>query len=130
MVLDHDCVRAVLLAVEQCPFNQTMNVEKLADKLPEFEQNTIWYACLKLAEGGLLDAITVPLPRSNMPGIKQITGLTYEGHEFLDTIREKTAWEKTKEIAQKTGAGSIKFLGEIAKEVVKAAVKSACQDLF
>lgn len=130
MVLNHDCVRAILLEVEQCPFNQTLNVDDLAKKLPDFDRETIWYACLKMGEGGLLDVITVPMMRSNLPGIKQITGMTYQGHEFLDTIREKTAWEKTKEIARKTGAGSIKFLGEIAREVVKAAATSACQSLF
>lgn len=125
MVLDHDCVRAILLEVERCPFNQTLNVEKLAERLPEFGEDTIWYACLKLGEGGLLDMMTTPGYGTDMPGIKQITGMTYAGHEFLDTVREKTTWEKTKEIAKKTGAGSIKFLGEIAKEVVKTAALEA-----
>lgn len=127
MVLDHDCVREILLAVEQCPFNQTLNLEKLVDKLPDFDEETIWYACLKLGEGGLLDIMTVPIMGSNLPGIKQITSMTYEGHEFLDTIREKTSWEKTKEIAKKTGAGSIRLLGEIAKEVVKTAAVAVVQ---
>lgn len=130
MVLDHDCVREILLAVEQCPFNQTTNVEKLSKQLPDFDVETIWYACLKMGEGGLLDVVAAPMMGSYLPGIKQITSMTYQGHEFLDTIREKTAWEKTKEIAKKTGAGSIKFLGEIAKEVVKAAATSAYQNLF
>lgn len=71
--------------------------------------------------------MTVPMMGSNLPGIKQIAGMTYEGHEFLDTIREKTGWDKTKEIAKKTGAGSIKLLGEIAKEVVKTAAIAAIQ---
>lgn len=102
-------------------------MEKLVEKLPDFDEETIWYACLKLGEGGLLDMMTWPMPSYNLDGIKQITGMTYEGHEFLDTIREKTAWDKTKEIAKKTGAGSIKFLGEIAKEVVKAAAVKALQ---
>lgn len=130
MMLDHDCVREILLAVEQCPFNQATNVEKLSEQLPDFDRETIWYACLKMGEGELLDVMTVPMMGSNLPGIKQITGMTYQGHEFLDTIREKSAWDKTKEIAKKTGAGSIKFLGEIAKEVAKAAATSACQMLF
>lgn len=44
MVLDHDCVCEILLEVEQCPFNQTLNVEKLEEKLPKFDKETIWYA--------------------------------------------------------------------------------------
>lgn len=67
MVLNHDCVRAILLEVEQCPFNQTLNVDDLAKKLPDFDRETIWYACLKMGEGGLLDVITVPMMRSNLP---------------------------------------------------------------
>lgn len=127
MVLDHDCVRDILLAVEQCPFNQTLNLEKLEALLPDYSVETIWYACLKMGEGGLLEMMTVPLYGSDMPGIKQITCMTYDGHEFLDTIRKKTIWEKVKDIAIKSGAGSIKFLGEIAKEVAKDALIIALQ---
>ena len=61
MVLDHDCVRAILLEVEQCPFNQTLNVEKLTQLLPDFDEETIWYACLKMDEGGLLDIMTIDM---------------------------------------------------------------------
>lgn len=127
MVLDHDCVRAILLEVEQCPFNQTLNVEKLTQLLPDFDEETIWYACLKMDEGGLLDIMTIDMAFSNMPGIKQITSMTYQGHEFLDSVRDKTIWGKTKAIAKKAGAESIKILVEIAKEVAKAAVVAALQ---
>lgn len=125
MVLDHNCVREILLEVEQCPFNQTLNVEKLKEKLPKFDKETIWYACLKMDEGGLLDVMTVPMLGSDLPGIKQITGMTYRGHEFLDTIRKKSVWEKVMAAAKKAGVGSLKILGEIAIEVAKEVVTSA-----
>lgn len=125
MKLNHDCVREILLAVEQCPFNQTLNVEKLVERLPEFDVETIWYACLKMGEGGLLDIMTVPMMGSNLPGIKQITGMTYDGHEFLDAVRGKSGWETIKAAIKKAGVGSLKVAYEIALAVGKDLVTSA-----
>lgn len=121
MVLDHDCVREILLAVEQCPFNQTLNVEKLADKLPDFDEETIQYACLKMGEGNLLNMDVLPPNMSYIPEVGRIYSMTYEGHEFLDTIREKTVWDKVMATLKTGGGSSLKLLGEVAKEVIKAA---------
>lgn len=92
MELNPDCVRAVLLAVEACPFNETLNVEKLAAQLPDYSEEDIWYTCLKLKEGNLIDVETFPVVMSVMPGIKAIKCLTYNGHEFLAKIRDEHQW--------------------------------------
>lgn len=127
MKLDHDCVRDILLAVEDCGFDERINLNTLEQKLPTYPEEQLWYTCLKLEEGGYLELITVPMIRMPMPGIKQIKGLTYQGHEFLDSIREKKNWEKTKHVAQKAGVFSLKALSEIAKNVASAAVIAALQ---
>lgn len=125
MVLDHDCVREILLTVEQCSFNQPLNVEKLAEKLPDFNEDTIWYACLKMDEGGFLDIETVAIAMSTMPDIKQIKCLTYRGHEFLDSIRDGKRWEKVKTVGHAVRDYSLAAIEKIAEEITSAAISAA-----
>lgn len=124
MELNPDCVRAVLLAVEACPFNETLNVEKLAAQLPDYSEEDIWYTCLKLKEGNLIDAEAVPVMMSVMPGIKAIKCLTYNGHEFLANIRKDTIWAGVKDISKQIGISSLNGLVQIASSVAAALIKA------
>lgn len=117
MKLDLDCVRDILLAVEKCPFNQTLNVDKLSAQLPDYDEETIWYACLKMGEGGLLNIITINLMGSMLPGINKITGMTYQGHEFLNAVRTPKVWRAGKAILGKVGTTTIEGMKEVASNV-------------
>lgn len=125
MVLDPDCVRDVLLSVEACSFGERITLDSLGNKLPKYSAETLWYTCLKLQEGGYLDLISARVMRMPMPAIQQIKGLTFNGHEFLDSIREDGNWGKVKSVAKKAGTFSLNSLGEIAKEIAKSAILSA-----
>ena len=46
-------------------------------------------------------------------------GLTYDGHEFLDTIRDNQVWKLTKDTAKKAGVGGLKVLVEVGKSYAK-----------
>lgn len=46
--------------------------------------------------------------------------LTWQGHEFVDEVRDPEIWRKTKEGAEKVGSWSIKLLGELAAGFVRA----------
>jgi hypothetical protein len=47
--------------------------------------------------------------------------LTWRGHEFLDTIREKSVWDKVKNVAKEKGVGlTIETITKIASAVVTA----------
>lgn len=46
--------------------------------------------------------------------------LTWDGHEFLDTIRDPEIWNKTKSGAKQVGSWSIELLGDLAKGLIKA----------
>ena len=47
-----------------------------------------------------------------------VSGLTFKGHDLLDTIRSKTVWEKTKKLAKEKGV-------ELTFDAVKALAKMA-----
>ena len=129
MVLNPDCVRDVLLCIESCNFGECLTLDSLSKKLPTYTHNELWYTCLKLEEGGYIDMLTFSQIGSgpHYPNIKQINGLTFWGHEFLNSIRADTVWDKTKEIAKKAGIFSLESIGEIAKKVASTVAISALQ---
>jgi hypothetical protein len=50
--------------------------------------------------------------------------LTWRGHEFLDTIRVKSTWDKIKNVAKEKGVGlTIESITKIASAVVASILK-------
>lgn len=124
MVLNPDCVRAVLLAVEACPFGEHLNVEKLSARLPKYTEECLWYTCLKLKEGGYLDLDLIQMSMSTMPDIKRIKDLTFSGHEFLANIQKDDVWQGVKEIGKKLGTTPLTSLAQIASGVATTLIKA------
>ena len=125
MILNPDCVRDVLLAVEKCGYGERLQVQSLSANLPQYFENDISYTCLKLDEAGYLDIVTISTLDSTMPIIVAIKDLTYPGHEFLNNIRETKTWDKVKDTAKKTGVDSLRAIASIAKQVAAATIIAA-----
>jgi hypothetical protein len=112
--LDKDLVRDILLALEadnEDPFGWKDDLS--------FDGHTdaevAYHICI-LAEGGYVTAMDL----SSMDGDDwRAQRLTYEGHEFLDTIRDGEVWKLTKDTAKKAGVGSLKLLFEVGKSYAK-----------
>ena len=49
--------------------------------------------------------------------------MTYDGHEFLDTVRNPEVWRKTKEVSEQVGTGALDLLSQIAKGFLKTQIK-------
>ena len=112
MKLDKDLVREILLQVEASPDPMAM-VEIIA---PDHSQEEIAYHVQILDEAGFIEALNL----SSMSGYDwRPKRLTYQGHEFLDTIRDAEAWRITKETAKNAGVASIKALFEIGKSYAR-----------
>jgi len=127
VILNPDCVRKVLLTVEAFEFGERMALEQLAGKLTSYTKEELWYTCIKLKEAGYLDVTVANELRAPMPVIVKIKDLTFQGHEFLNSIRDNTNWGKIKNIAKEAGTFSLKFLAEIAQSVGQTAILSALQ---
>lgn len=113
MRLNIDCVRDIMLAVEEKPYKQTYTVSKLSEYLP-YTEDEIEYCCYKLYEASFLELIVVNTCSSGY-AIKSINELTYSGHEFLESIRPKSVWKKTKHVLAEIGSFSLSLAEEIAK---------------
>lgn len=123
MKLNPDCIRDILITVENSEFGSHMTLEKLCEKLPNYTRDEIHYCCIKLNEAGMLEVLIVQMMRQTMPGIKTINDLTFEGHEFLADIKSDNAWNKTKSIAKNIGSFSIHALKDISVGVVSELIK-------
>ena len=54
-----------------------------------------------------------------------ISGLTWKGHEYLDTVRSDNVWNKTKELVKPLGSASVDVVAQIAKDVFLKSVAGA-----
>lgn len=127
MILNPDCIRDILLNVERCAFGEHLQLDELADRIPSYTKEELWYTCIKLNEGGYLDLATAPVMGAPIPVIIEVKDLTYLGHEFLNSIREKNNWGKVKSLAKQAGNFSLKALGNIAQEVTKDIILASLQ---
>ncbi|PFE42468.1 hypothetical protein CN317_23895 [Bacillus cereus] len=114
MKLNHDCVRDLLLTVEESDRNELLSLHFLLDKnkLQSYSEDDIFYTIQRLIEAGYINADT----QTYFEGQDAIiSSITWNGHQFLDNIRDKSIWEKTKEKASVVGGVSLPILSELAK---------------
>ena len=112
MKLLHDCVRDVLLTLE----DKLGVFGGLGDNqldLPKYSSDDIKYTILKLNEAGYITC-----SKSDLVGNIYIKSITYQGHLFLDNIRDNNVWKKTKSIASKFSSTSLTIISSIASQVI------------
>lgn len=137
MERDLDLYRGILLAIEatadpdeaviQMTRHEGFPNEIAAGDLPEVVQDAdppkILRHCVLLTQAGLLDSNAespdVTRTADGRVSLIVVRGLTHEGHDFLDNIRDDTVWSRTKE---KTGQASLGIVKAVAEGVVKSMV--------
>lgn len=128
MKLDYDCLRSLLLKLEDFEnlddnlHHQSMTLDDMEKAIPNFSKNEIAYATLKAEEGGLINARLVNADDCIYTCIYSC--LTYDGHQFLDNVRNNNIWSKTKSIAKELGCSSLRSLASIAGKVAFEVIQS------
>ncbi|HJB15232.1 MAG TPA: DUF2513 domain-containing protein [Candidatus Blautia excrementipullorum] len=122
MKLNPDCIRDILIIMEDQPFKKQMDFDDLVPLLPSYSSDDIEYTCLKLKEAGFIHAITT----SDFTGETVVTllDITYTGHQFLNDIRSDTIWNNVKEVSKKVGSQSVSAISQIASGVITAIIKA------
>lgn len=128
MKLDYDCLRSLLLKLEDFEnldddlHYQYMTLDDMTEALPKFPKNMIAYTTLKAEEGDLINASIMNADG----GIYACTysSLTYDGHQFLDNVRNNNIWNKTKSIAKELGCTSFRSLLSISEKIILAMIQS------
>lgn len=126
MKLNQDCVRDTLLFIESdLQFGEFFHLDDFyeSSKLKKYNHDTIKYTLGKLSETEYLHATPTWM---NNDLTRFSTGmLTWEGHQFLDTIRDNKVWSKTKSITSKFSSVSISTLQAVSGQVIAALIKNS-----
>ncbi len=85
-----------------------------SEKLKEYGNDIIFYALIKLHEGGYIDAAIQHY--QNKYKINFIKGLTLRGHELCEHMKSPTISEKVKRGIAEVGRHSLAYVESIIKE--------------
>lgn len=123
MKLNPDCMRAVLMAVEDA-VDGTIIFEYSKDFVPErlklYAHNEILYHFRQCSLSGLL----VGFREMNNGDCFIAIDLSPAGHSFLENTRKDKNWERTKEIAKRIGSTSVDALVQISSNVITELIKA------
>lgn len=127
MNLNYDCIRDILIFIQdnQKYNEQTGRLEQFfSNKLSEnesltanYEKDQIKYCIEKMCDN---DFLAYEPPKYVRDSTYVINNITYTGHQYLDSIKDKSIWEKTKEIIQSKG---MKFTFDVIQAVAIAYAK-------
>src|ERR1700744_4948788 len=110
MKRDMEAVREILQRVEACDFKDAL--------MQTYDPATTHHIAI-MKEAGLIEAAIVKDHRG-IPSQAAVFRLTWEGHEFLDAVREDDIWNKIKQKVIKPGASwTFGFIIEYAKAEIK-----------
>ena len=124
MKLNLDCMRDVLLVLEDAPFQKEMNLGEITGAIAiEYPFEDIAYSVQKLSEAGYI--ITKSKAYVTGSTIVSVQDITYNGHQFLANIRTNKVWSATKSVMSKIGTTSIQAATQIATSVVTELIKNA-----
>ena len=128
MKLNADYVRDILLFIEKeldyeyTDSNTPSKHKEISDgKLAcdkcfdNYDKQELTYALELLIKEGFIDLATRPNMYDGNINHARIIGLTWQGHELLDNIRNNTVWNAVKKKAAKFGGLSISALFSGAK---------------
>lgn len=122
MKLNQDLVRLLLLEIEDKtgPYDSL----ELSDiSIKDYSYEEILYTTERLLEAGY---ITARLEPTKLRCNQVIYSLTWEGHKFLDTIRDNTVWRRTNDIVKKLSSVSLSLILHIGEQVILDMVRTGC----
>lgn len=122
MKLNHECVRDVLIHIEEnLSYGYYMDFSKV--ELKDYSQEELLYTADKLLEAGFITGTRRNSIAESLPDIR-ITSLTWEGHQFLDNIRDDSVWKDTKKVLSKFSSVSLSLVGNVASQVISSLIHS------
>ena len=85
-------------------------------ELSNFNKEDITYSILKLNEAEYISGKICKTMSGDVSGF--VDSITWNGHKFLDTIRDNKVWKETKNILSKVSSASISFTASVASQVL------------
>ena len=120
MKRDMELVRKILLRIEGAQFGYRPDLKIEGHCEPEIGYNLDLLVQAELVRGKVLWSVDKEL-------FSTVDSLTWEGHEFLDTIRTESVWDRTKEFVKQKGQDIRSLPLDIIKSVAKNQITDTLQ---
>lgn len=116
MKLNKDCIRDLLLYLENTlNYNSKITINNLS--LASYSVEELMYTADRLIEAEYINANICWNTTSTH--VIVVNSISYQGHQFLDTIRDNIIWKETKSKSSKLASVSLPILQEIASSFIK-----------
>lgn len=121
MKRDMELIRIILLKIE----------EKFIDTaiynlhINGYDTETVAYHCMLLSDAGLITDCRIQYADNGIYSFG-VGALTWEGHDFLDKIRDDSTWHKTKEAIKNKG---LPLIIDTIKTVATAFITAAAEGI-
>ena len=134
MKLNYDCVRDVLLYAEEnieyinignSLEHKPLNFGKITTALSKYTESDVIYSIEKLFEAEFISLTSLHRDASGKIVKAQIADITWNGHDFLNNIREEVVWDATKTAANKVKAVSVFTLKTISAQIIKMLITNS-----
>ena len=122
MKRDMDLVRKILLAIEAEPKGRTSS--KFSVK--GYSKESVYYHVGIMIDAGLIESVYRPA-FGPFHGQEMIVGegLTWFGHDFLESARDDTRWRRANSIMKNIGSASLDILIQILAQIMTEQMKQA-----
>ena len=125
MKRDMELVRNILLEIE----DQYIDVALYDLGVEGYDFKTIAYHCRILYEAKLINDYSGHYAENELQNFG-VGSLTWEGHEFLDKVRDDTVWGKTKETMKDKGIPfGLDAIKQISSAIVGVMIQAAIKQL-
>ena len=126
MKLNPDCIRDVLLYLEEnLTITPELEIKSLAlgqiEKALPYSQEELGNTLLVLGEAGFIKE-THNMTGGNKIYSMSVSRITYAGYQFIETIRPKTVWARTKHILKQLGSFSLELIKDVGIDVLKSQI--------
>lgn len=115
MKLNNDCVRDLLLYIEdKIAINDSIAISEI--EINKYTSEELIYTAMKLKDAGYIKGNV----RKYINGEADVyvNELTWDGHKFLDNIRDDGVWKTTKEKLSKFSSVSLSIIENVASQVI------------
>lgn len=114
MELNYDCIRDVLLEIEKVTtFNKGFTLNNNLENLQQYTIEELQYHFRQCDLAGFLYGY-----QPFMDGDISVLDLSFQGHEFLHSIRTDKVWFKTKDICKELGIKTLNGIIQISSQII------------
>lgn len=122
MKRDMELVREILLKIEE----QYVATTIFNLKIEGYDFPTVAYHCKIMHEAGLLSHYSDQHGNDTIYAY-QVGGLTWDGNDYLDKIRDDSVWQKTKDVVAEKG---LPLIFDTIKTISSAIITAAAEGVM